>query len=893
MSWIDAGRHWFRTLFERDRLAREMDDEMRFHLDLEAMDQRAGGTLDADGAARRRFGHTPSVREARRDATGLALLDRVAQDATYAWRQLWRAPAFTIAVAMTLALGVGANATMFAIVDRIMLRAPEGITDAEQLVQLRHWRQLADGGIDSSESYSYPSYMELRGLTDVFQSVTAVRGPVDVAVERGPDAVNLRMALVGDAYFETLGGRPALGRFFRPDETREPEGAAVAVISHRLWQTRYGSDPNVLGRTFLAGPTTFMIVGVAPAGFTGYSLGRTDLWMPIAGAPGLRYGDTDWYNDRGTHWLAVFARLRADVPTEQAIARISTVWTAWNMRPGTVRPPPTSFFASLVPARAASRPEYQVARLLGVVSLLLLVVTVANVANLLLARALSRRREVAIRLALGVSRARLGALFILDAALLALLGSAAAIALAWAGIPVVRSVIFAGTPTEQWGVDARVALFSLGIALVAGVLAGIVPAYQASRPALLESLRSGTREGSSYRSRTRGVLLVAQGALTIALLAGTGLFVRSLERIGEQRLGLDLHRVVVADFEHSGSGLSEADVRQLFYQFRDRARVLPGVESASLSVGVPLEGQYGLPISVAGLDSFPGMARGHAPFIYAVTPEFFTTMGTRLLAGRSFTEADDSPLAPPVGIVNEKFVRHAWPNGDAIGQCFKIVLRYPTPDCIRVVGVVENMRENVTGDEVIPQYFVPLSQAPGMLSELTLVARGADAHALGVAIGALGRSLRPDMPYVNIRTLEDAVAPELRPWRLGAAVFALFGVLALIVAAVGTYSVIQFGVSQRHHEIAVRIALGAQRRALARMVLAETLRNGAVAAVAGLVVVLAAGPLIRDHLFRTSPRDPLVLAVVIIVLLGSATLATLLPAWRATRVDPLTALKTE
>lgn len=893
MSWIDAGRHWLRTLLERDRLTREMEDEMRFHLELETMDQRAGGAPDADGAARRRFGHASSVREARRDATGLALLDRISQDATYASRQLFRAPGFTAAVALTLALGVGANATMFAIVDRIMLRAPEGITDAEQLVQLRHWRRMADGGADSTQSYSYPSYMELRGLTDVFQSVTAVRGPVDVAVERGPDAVNLRMCLVGDGFFETLGVTPALGRFFRRDETREPDGAPVAVISHRLWQTRYGGDPSVLGRTFLAGSTRFTIVGVAPAGFTGYSLNRTDLWMPIAGAPGLRYGGTDWYDDRGTRWLAVFARLRPDVPPERAVARISTVWTAWSMRPGTVRPAPTTYFASLVPARASSQPEYKVARLLGVVSLLLLAVTVANVANLLLARALARRREVAIRLALGVSRARLAALFILDAALLALLGSGAAIALAWVGIPLVRSVLFAGTQTEQWGVDGRVAFFSLAIAIVAGVLAGIVPAIQASRPALLDALRSGSREGSSYRSRTRRALLVAQGALTVLLLAGTGLFIRSLERIGQQQLGLDLHRVVVADFDHSRSGLPEAALRQLFYDFRDRARELPGVESASLSVGVPLEGQYGLPISVAGLDSFPGMPRGHAPYIYAVTPEFFVTMGTRLLAGRSFTDADDSPLAPPVGIVNEEFARHAWPNGDAIGQCFKIVIRRPTPDCIRVVGVAESMRENVTGDEVIPQYFVPVSQAPGMLSELTLVVRGADARAISGAIAALGRSLRPDMPYVDIRTLEDAVAPELRPWRLGAAVFALFGALALIVAAVGTYSVVQFGVSQRQHEIAVRIALGARRLELAWLVLTETLRNAIAAAAAGLVVVIIAGPLIRDHLFRTSPRDPLVLVLVLLVLLASATLATLLPAWRATRVDPLTALKAE
>ena len=900
MSWLDAARQRFRTLFQRGQLSREMDDEMRFHLELEAMDQRASAqrsiaTDDAAGAARRRFGNMTVITEDRRRAAGLAVFDRVRQDAVYAARQLVRAPAFTLAVTLTLALGIGANATMFAIIDRVMLRAPEGIDHADRVVQLRSWRELRDGARDSSWSMSYPSYMEFRAMTDVFARVAAVRGPMDVPVGRGPTAVMGQGTLVSDDYFETLGARPALGRFFTHDETHEPAGAPVAVLSHAYWTRAFGAAGDVIGRTLLANNARFTIVGVAPRGFTGHGLGAVDFWLPMASTPGLRFGRDDWFSQRGTRWLTVVVRLRDDVSEAAALARVGVSWTAWNIRPD--RPgarAPNAYFVSMVPARSNARPEHRVARLLAGVALLLLAITCANVANLLLARSLSRRREIAVRLALGVSRARLTMLFLADAVLLALLAGAAALVVAYWGIPIVRSVLFAGTATGNWSIDGRVVAFTVVTAIAAGAVAGIIPALQASRPSLIGALRQGAREGVVHRSRTRIVLLVTQGALSVALLAGTGLFVRSLQRIGGQHLGLDLDRVLVADFDGRASGYNAEQVVAIVRDMRDVALRVAGVESASLTVGVPFEGQYALPLRIPGRDSIPGMERGSAPFIYAVTADFFRTMGTRITTGRALTDADDRVDAPSVAVVSAAMARLIWPAGDVIGQCFKVELRSPTPDCTQVVGIAEDAhRESVVGNAGAVQYYVPLSQAPRPLSEQTLLVRAADPRRVRAALGRTLQGLRPDMPYVNVRTLEEAVAPELRPWRLGAAVFGLFGALALLVAAVGTYSVMQFSVSQRLHELGVRMALGARRRDLIRLVTAESMRIGVLASLAGVVMVMIAGPLVASLLFRTSPRDPLVLASVVSVLLVSGVLATLLPAWRATRVDPATTLKAE
>jgi hypothetical protein len=325
---------------------------------------------------------------------------------------------------------------------------------------------------------------------------------------------------------------------------------------------------------------------------------------------------------------------------------------------------------------------------------------------------------------------------------------------------------------------------------------------------------------------------------------------------------------------------------------RQRALAVPGVDAASLTVGVPFEGQYALRLRVPGQDSIPGMARGHAPFLYAVTPDFFKTLGTRLLSGRIFTDADGA--GPAVGVVSAQMARQIWPAQSPIGQCIVIELRGVPPTCIHIIGVVEDARrEALLESAEFPQYYVPLDQAPRPMTELSLLVRTSNPDHVMATLPRVLQSVRADMPFVHVRPLENAVAQELRPWRLGASVFALFGLLALVVAAVGTYSVMQFSVSQRIHEMGVRIALGAQRAQLLYMVAGQSFRMAAWAASTGIVLVLGSGNAIETMLFETSPRDPLVIATAVLVVLVVSIAATLPPAWRATRADPLTALKAE
>jgi hypothetical protein len=350
--------------------------------------------------------------------------------------------------------------------------------------------------------------------------------------------------------------------------------------------------------------------------------------------------------------------------------------------------------------------------------------------------------------------------------------------------------------------------------------------------------------------------------------------------------------VVVADFSARRSGFGADEMRNVMDEMRNRALAIPGVERAAFTVGVPFEGQYALPLSIPGEDSIPGMARGYAPFIYAVSGDYFTTLGTRLLAGRLF--GDVEARGPAVAVVNDRMAKLLWPGRNAVGQCFKIVLRSETPDCLQVIGIVEDVRrEALLEVDASPQYYVPIGQQPAMMGEIALLVRAGDPRRVIAPLGRAAQALRPDMPFVHVRTLEEAVAPELRPWRLGAAVFALFGLLALVVAAVGTYSVMQFSVAQRAHELGIRIALGARRIDVVRLVTGESVRIGAAAAATGLLVVLAAGGLVEDLLFRTSARDPVVLGIVVLVLLACGFVATLLPALRASRADPVASLKAE
>jgi len=894
MAFTDALRHRFRSWFRREQLGREMEEEVRFHLELETMNSsRLSADGDAAHAARRRFGNLTSIGESRREHAGLALFDRLSQDARYTARQLRRSPAFAVGVVLTLALGIGANSTMFAVADRVLLRAPAGIRESDRLVQIRFWRDRGNASRDTSEWLSYPSFAEIRGMADVFDHVAAVWGPVDVAIDRGPNASMAKAALLGGDFFGTLGVQPAFGRFFTPDEVDERAGAFVAVISHGYWKRGFGGSTDVIGRPIRLENNTYTIVGVAPAGFSGNTLAATDLWIPIAAAPTLRFGKSDWATLRGALWLTVLGRLAPGVTQQRALAELSVKWTAWNIQPGRVGVrAPRPFFASLVPAESGARPEYRVTRMLFLVALLVLCISCANVANLLLARALSRQREFAIRLALGVSRRRLVALVFLEAIMLSLVGGAAAVALSRWSVSAVRVTLFAGTATDRWAIDGRVATYTALVALLAGLASATVPAIHVGRRSLLEGFKL-SMAGGTPRSRVRFLLVVVQGALTITLASGTGLFVRSLQRLGAQHLGLDIDHVITVRVQTSSMALSRADEVALYGDLAAQALRVRDVKSAAISIGLPFYGQYALPLQLNGRDSLPGLPNSAGVPLYAVTPTFFRTIGARIVLGRELLPTDNA-TAPPVAVVSEEMARRFWPGASPLGQCFKIVLRATTPDCIRVVGVAENSRrKGLVEKQPAVQYYIPLDQAPAPLGSPTLIVRAEGRDDIKQALQRSLQRVHSALPFVQVQSLTDLVASELRPWRLGAKIFGGLGMLALIVAAVGVYSTMQFHVEQRRRELGVRIALGAPAGHIVSMVSRWVLVVALAASVTGTALVIAGGRLVEELLFETSPREPSVLCTAIAVTLVSALFAACGPALTALRIDPARTLRSD
>ncbi len=816
-------------------------------------------------------------------------MDTLIADLRYAFRTLARSPGFALAAVLCFALGIGANATMFGVVDTLMFRPPAQVKDPGRLVRLYFTQNAMVFGRFTQASTSYPNFQDIRGGVPDFESVAAW-WTTDVAVGRGTRASQVHAAMASASYFPLLGVRPLLGRFFGADEDRA--GAApTAVLSYEYWKRQFACDSAVVGRTLEIGKLLYTVVGVTPEGFTGADLQPVDLWLPAAVA-GPVLMESGALTNRGDSWITLLARLKPGVAAAQAAAQATLVYRrgdaaqVWKDATATVE---------LGPIQAARGPEAssdaKVSLWLAVVSALVLLIACANVANLLLARAMRRRREVAVRLAMGAGRWRLARQLVTESLVLSLVGGAAALLVAlWAG-PLLRAYVlprsFAGG-----ALDVRVLLFTALVAVVTGTLSGLVPALQASRPDLAVALKSGEREGTYQRSRTRVGLLVAQTSLTLVLLAGAGLFVRSLKNVVGLDIGLDAPRVMVADVNVFDLGWSRPQIDGLFQRLLERARSVPGVVGAALSEGGPFGWQFGHSFRVPGLDSVRLPPSG-GPYINAVTPGFFATLGTRILKGRGFTAADSASGAR-VTVVGEGLARLVWPHADALGKC---MILGGDSACTEVVGVAaDQVRYDPTEDAKM-QYYVPLGGRQDLAHDnghRTLWLRtSGDPRLVAPAVQRALASVAPDLPYVSVRPLEDLVEPRYRPWRLGATVFGLFGGLSLVLAALGLYGVLAYTVAQRTQELGVRIALGALPRDVFGLVVRQGLAVAAIGIAVGAVLALAAGKLLASLLYGVSPYDPVVLAASAVVLLAAAAVASWVPARRATKVDPVVALRSE
>jgi putative ABC transport system permease protein len=827
-----------------------------------------------------------AIRTPRRRGTMPNRFETIRSDLSYAMRQLRRAPGFTITVLLAFALGIGANATMFGIVDELLLRPPAHVRAPSEIVTLA--AGTADDGF-GQRMLNYPVFAAIRDRGAGFSEVAAAAA-VSVPFGRGDHAANLDGLLVSASYFPLLGVAPERGRFFREDEDVAPIGAPVAVISHAFWQRQFSTSPGALGATLQLGDRQFTVIGIAPRDFTGVEYAAPDVWLPISSGGAMQFLGKQWTTQSIVTWLRIYARRNPGVPLAGAASDAMRVAR---------QAAPDAFFTQsgwsfqARPIMAARGEEHgastTVATLLGTMSFIVLLIACANVANLLLARGIRRRREIALRLALGVTRRRLVEQLVTESVLLAGLGGVAAIIIAnWGGV-LARRLLLGDLALTGSMLDLRVLAFTAGVALLVGVFTGLIPALQASRAQVFSTITASGDRGGTRRTRAQTTLLAAQAALSFVLLLGAGLFGRSLLAIDGMRMGVDIDHVFIGSMNLRSIGRPAAEADAVFSRALEQVAGAPGVASAAISATVPFGPTYGTQVGVMASDSVH-----HYSAVYnLVTPNYFRALGTSLLAGRDFSDADREGT-PAVVIIDEKLANRAWSHENPIGRCLRI--RADSLPCATVIGVVENVRRQSIFEDSSRFVYLPLAQARAWITERFIVARAAgDPAIVAETVRHAMQTAAPQLPFADVHLVRNQpiVRHESMPFRLGAAMLGVFGALALLLAAVGVYGVISYDVGQRTREIAVRMALGARAADVAALVMRDGLRMVAVGGVIGTLVSLAGGRVLEPLLYATSPRDPVVLAGVALVLLVVATMACLLPARRAMRVDINAAIREE
>jgi len=814
------------------------------------------------------------------------------RDLRYAARMLWRQPGFTAVAVLSLALGIGANTAIFSIIDSLFFQTVP-VRQPSRLVELfttdRHNPGLL--GISRLNAIDYGRQVPaLSGVAhDTFVPIT-----LGSSGREQPEIVTGQM--VSTNYFSLLGLKPALGRFFLPEENQVPDRDPVAVLGDAIWRTRFGADPRILGRSIRMDGTPFTVVGVMPRAFTGLITGvRIDVWVPTMMHHLVMPLDTLVFDHRRALMFSAFGRLAPGATIAQAQVQANAVarrlQQAYPM-------PDAGRGVRLVPLNEAllnpnARALFtRIAVVLMAIVGLVLLIACANVANLLLARAAARRREIAVRVSLGAGRRRLGRQLMTESVLLALLGGALGLLVGvW-----VRDLIWALRPPGPFAmqlgpaVDGRVLAFTFGVAIVTGLLFGLAPAIQGTRPDLVADLKDRSSQVSDISGRLslRKTLVVLQVALSFAALIGAGLFVRSLQNAERIAPGFRTHDVAVLNFNLQAAGYRDARGRAFDRQVLDRVAGLPGVRRASLSTVLPMAGGgLGRTIILEGRAAPPG-GSGLVVLTSSVTPGYFDVMRIALRRGRLFAPIDVAG-APGVAIVNEAMVRRFFPAGNAVGQRFRF---YGQDAPLEIVGIVADNEFGSVGEPPRPCVYVPLDQGDMGQVWLEVWTSGHTQAALGT-VRSVVQGLDRDLPLTGLSTMGQQVRSALWGPRMGAALLGAFGLLALVLAAIGLYGVMAYLVTQRTPEIGVRMALGATARDVRRLIV----RQGMALALAGIVVGLLAGlALARVEsrlLYGVGTVDVPTYLVVPVVLAGVALLATLLPARRATRIDPLAALRHE
>jgi putative ABC transport system permease protein len=813
------------------------------------------------------------------------------QDVRYGSRMLAKNPGFTAVAILTLALGIGANTAIFSVVNAVLLR-PLPFAAPDRLVRVVSVRMPAN----APDNASYPDFLDWRARNHVFESMAVFRTG-DFTLTRQGDAVQLAGAAVSADLFRLLGVRPSSGRAFLPEEDKPgaADGGDAVILSHRLWQERFGTDRNVVGRTIDLDNKNFTVVGVMPAGFQfPIQAEPIDLWTTVAVDIGGPHGGKGMADQRGAHYLDVIARLKPNVSVGEADAEMNTIFSAL----GKQYPNDSAHRgARIVPERdhlvGDVRPALLV--LLGAVGCVLLIAC-ANVANLMLARATTRQKEVAVRSALGASRGRVFRQLLTESVVLSVLGSAAGLLLAVWGTNLLLRLIPEDVPRlSEVHLDGQVLAFTVVLSLLTGLLFGLAPAVQASKTTLTESLKEGGRGSTEglHRNRVRSILVVTEVAVALVLLVGAGLLAQSFLRLERVDPGFDPHHVLTFALSLPDTRYSGARQVDFFQQVVAHVGRLPGVRSASAGGPLPLSrDEIDTRFDIEG-QSVPESERPRTGYTW-VEPGYFRTLGIPLHRGRDFT-ASDNLKATPVVIINEALARRFFPNEDPVGKRIEpgIGNGYPKgPPMREIVAVVGDIKQNSLEGDSSPNVYVPLRQSPLDFMTFIVSTEVAPESIVGAVRNQI-QEMDKDLPMVNVKTLDQYLSQSVAQPQFNMLLVGLFAALALLLAAVGLYGVISYTVRQRRHEIGIRMALGAERRDVLRLVVGQAFVLTLIGVGIGLALALAATRFLASLLYGVRPTDPVTFFGVALLLGGVALFASYIPARRATKVDPMVALRYE
>jgi predicted permease len=819
------------------------------------------------------------------------------QDLRYGARMLLKRKGFTLVAALSLALGIGANTAIFSLLDALLLK-PLPVEQPEQLVVV-NIATLSQPGRRYS-SFSYPVFRELREKNAVFSGMFA-RSGLQMSLYGGGQTERVQGEVVSGNFFSVLGVKPQLGRLLTEEDDQTPGAHPVAVISFNFWQRRFGSDPQIIGQAIRLNDYPFTIIGVAPQGFHGVEVGVTpDVRIPLTmdGQVRPRPG-APIFEQRGSMWLGVMARLKPGASIEQAQAGADTVFQIArepdvrrvtgetlddrNFRSLRIHLDSAKTGASNL-SRQFSQPLIVLMCMVGVA----LLIACLNVANLLLARATARQKEIAVRLALGAGRYRLVRQLLTEGLLLSALGGALGLLFARWGTGVLLGFLPQGR-TLEINPDLRMLGFTLGVTLLSSLLFGLAPSLQATRPNLIPALKNemAVVSGSCRRWELSRLLVILQVALSLALLVGAGLFARSLRNLKTVDIGYNTDQVITMALDPAQNGYKIERLRNFYDQLSERLAALPGVKTTTFTRNAPMSGSYSrFGIEVSGYQ--PRSGEEMAVLFNQIGPQFFATFGTPLLLGREFS-AQDTPESPKVVIVNHSLARHFIGAESPLGK--RITLENYKD--LEIVGVVADAKYRDLKEAAPLTAYIPYSQYDQLGQRILCVRATGATGALVATIRQEVRNLDPNLPVFNVKTFAEQINESVSQERLVALLSSFFGLFALLLASLGLYGVMAYSVARRTNEIGVCMALGAERRDVIWLVMRESLLLVAVGVSIGLAIALAMARLVSTLLFGLTPTDPLTIALATMLMIGVAAIAGYLPARRASRVDPLVALRCE